>query len=161
MIKILSSFFLLMIAGVCMILPTDAYSKNPGSGAHTASCKSAGKVDTLIILGRVSEIPGAFPSNNLYNYVYIMKYRIVKIIKGSYTGKDILVGHYNPLIQRDNIKDAMDKYVSGTVKKFLKGDTHKLVLIPINPQWQLSVIDEYFDSDLQKYYALKADSAGK
>jgi protoporphyrinogen oxidase len=150
-----------MIGIVCFIVPTDAYGKKLVTSTHAASCNATGKADTLIVVARVTEIPGAFPSNNLYNYIYIMKYHIVRIVKGSYSGKDILVGHYNPLIQRDNIKDAMGTYVSGTVKKFLKGDTHKLVLIPINPQWKQSVVDEYFDSDLPKYYALNADIASK
>jgi len=35
-------------------------------------------MDTLVILARLTEIPGAFPPNDLYNYVYIMKYRVIR-----------------------------------------------------------------------------------
>jgi len=37
--------------------------------------------DTLIIIARLVEIPGKFPPNDLYNYVFIMKYRVVKVLK--------------------------------------------------------------------------------
>ena len=38
--------------------------------------------DTLIIIARLVEIPGKFPPNDLYNYVFIMKYRVVKVFSG-------------------------------------------------------------------------------
>src|SRR5660397_222779 len=34
--------------------------------------------DSLVITARLIEIPGKFAPNDLYNYVYIMKYRVVK-----------------------------------------------------------------------------------
>lgn len=125
-----------------------------------ASAKSSGG-DTLKIIGRVIEIPGTFPPNDLYNYVYVMKYRVMKVLNGSYDEKEILVGHYNPLIPRQKIKDKMDKYVEGDVKKFEEGNKHKLVLVnPIDEVWNEALEDEYFDIDMgEKYYAVRADGA--
>ena len=40
--------------------------------------------DTLVVIATVDEIPGDFPPNDLYNYVYIMKYKILKVEKGTY-----------------------------------------------------------------------------
>ncbi len=120
--------------------------------------KAVPKVDTMEVEARLVEIPGTLAPNDLYNYVYIMKYRIVKVIKGSYKEKDILVGHYNPLIARSQIKDKMAKFASGNISKFEEGAVHKLTLIePISLVWNDAVQDEYFDSELVKYYAIKAD----
>jgi hypothetical protein len=114
--------------------------------------------DTLVVVARITEIAGKFAPNDLYNYVYIMKYRVLNVVKGVYKGQDILVGHYNPLIPRKQIKDAMKKFVSGNVEKFEVGAKHRLTLItPIDRVWKDAVEDDYPDSDLEKYYALKAD----
>jgi hypothetical protein len=116
--------------------------------------------DTLVIVGRLIEIPGKFPPNDLYNYLYIMKYRVVKVVKGVYAGEEILVAHYNPRIPRSQIKDRMRPFVAGNVVKFETGDKHRLVLItPLTKVIEDRVEDEYADSDLDKYYALKADVA--
>jgi hypothetical protein len=126
--------------------------------AATTTAPATKGGDTLVIIGRVLEIPGKFPSNDLYNYVYVMKYRVVKVVKGAYEGKEILVGHYNPLIPRAQIKDKMAKSVSGDIQKFEVGAKHKMTLItPISKVWGEAIEDEYIDSDLTKYYAVKAD----
>jgi hypothetical protein len=118
--------------------------------------------DTQIIIARCIEIPGTFPPNDLYNYLYLMKYRVLKVIKGSFKDKEVLVAHYNPRIPRPQIKDRMAPFVAGNVVKFETGDKHRLVLIsPISIVIEERVEDEveYADSDLDKYYALRADVA--
>ena len=71
-----------------------------------------------------------------------------------------MVGHYNPLIPRQQIKDKMAAFAKGNVTKFEAGAQHRLTLIkPIERVWKDAVEDEYADSDLDKYYALKADIA--
>jgi hypothetical protein len=132
------------------------------NGKACAKTAQASKLcgDTLVVTARLVEIPGKFAPNDLYNYVYIMKYRIVKVIRGSYNGTEILVGHYNPLIPRKQIKDKMTPLVKGDVVKFEVNAKHELVLIkPIERVWKDAVEDEYTDSDLDKYFALKADYA--
>jgi hypothetical protein len=82
------------------------------------------------------------------------------VLKGVFSGQEILVGHYNPLIPRKRITDDMDPLVDGDVTKFETGDKHRLVLItPIERVWKDAVEDDYSDSDADKYYALKADIA--
>jgi len=89
-----------------------------------------------------------------------MKYRVMKVEQGSYAGQEILVGHYNPLIPRRQITDKMTRFATGDLVKFSTGDIHHLVCVkPIESVWKDAVEDEYFDSDLDKYYALKADMA--
>jgi hypothetical protein len=114
--------------------------------------------DTLIMVARLVEIPGKFPPNDLYNYVFIMKYRVIKVLKGPYALQDILVGHYNPLIPRNRIKGPMAPFVKGDISGFEENAVHTLVLIkPIEGVWKDAIEDGYPDSDLEKYYALKAD----
>ena len=133
-----------------------ATAKKETAAAPAASAKASG--DTLVVVARVTEIPGKFASNDLYNYVYIMKYRVLSVVKGAYKAQDILVGHYNPLIPRAQVKDAMKKNVAGNVEKFEVGGKHKLWLVtPIDKVWKDAVDDEYSDSDLGKYYAVRAD----
>ena len=114
--------------------------------------------DTLKVEARLIEIPGKFPPNDLYNYVFIMKYRIMRVLKGSYTKKDILVGHYNPLFSRDRIKDKMASTVHGNVKHFEVNSRHLLTLMPLERIWKDAVEDDYTDSDLVSYFALEADT---
>jgi hypothetical protein len=143
------------IVGTCA---DSAATKAPAAKAPTAAAKApAGKkVDTLKVIARVAEIPGTFPPNDLYNYVYVMKYRVIKVVSGTCKETDILVGQYNPLIARKQIKDKMDQYVDGDVAKFAVGDKHEMVLVrPIELVWGEALEDDYFDVEAaQKYYAL-------
>ena len=134
---------------------------------HKAALKALAKpaettfkttIDTLKIEARLIEIPGNFPPNDLYNYVYIMKYKVIKVLKGSYTKKEILVGHYNPLISRERIKDKMASTVHGNVRRFEVNGRHMLTLIPLERIWKDAVEDDYTDLDLQSYFALEADT---
>jgi hypothetical protein len=51
----------------------------------------------------------------------------------------------------------MDKYVDGDVKSFKVGDKHQLKLVtPISKVWKKAIEDDYFDSELDKYFALEA-----
>lgn len=114
--------------------------------------------DSLVIIARLTEIPGTFAPNDLYNYVYIMKYRVLSVERGVYTGKEILVGHYNPLIARNSIKDKMDSFVGGTLKEFTVGAKQHLVLTePVEKIWNGALEDEYFDRTEKRYFALIAD----
>ena len=116
------------------------------------------KADTLVITARLAEIPGKFAPNDLYNYVYIMKFKIIKVEKGTYAGKEILIGEYNPLIPRAKIKDRMDPFVNGTADKFEVGLKYRMALIkPIGTVWTDAIEDEYFDSPLEKFFAVKTD----
>jgi hypothetical protein len=156
-----------IVVGISLLLCSAAERDN---GAQTTKPKQTEPVkatssvkaadDTLVVVARLTEIPGKFAPNDLYNYVYIMKYRVVKVLKGTYSNQELLVGHYNPLIPRDQIKDKMAPRVKGGLAKFAVNDKHTLVLIkPIERIWKDAVEDEYPDSDLDKYFALKADIA--
>lgn len=160
------AIFPLLIAAIAYADGVPKKTVSPGAGTGTSvqsqSEKKSPKNDTLIVNAKLIEIPGKLPPNDLYNYVYIMKYQILSVEKGTCTGKEVLVGQYNPLIARGMIKDKMDQYVNGNVKTFVIGDKHVLKLIePIESVWKDAIEDEYFDSDLPKYYAIQTDMLTK
>ena len=61
--------------------------------------------DPITVEARLTEIPGKMPSNDLYSYVYVFKYKVQKVVSGKLDAKEILVGVYNPLIARGKVKD--------------------------------------------------------
>jgi hypothetical protein len=120
------------------------------------------KTDTIVVTAQLSEIPGKFAPNDLYDYVYIMKYKVIKVEKGKYAEKEILVGQYNPLIPRARIKDKMDALVNGNADTFRVGVKHRMKLItPISAVWDDAIEDDYIDSELDKYFALQTDIVKK
>ena len=80
---------------------------------------------------RLTEIPGKIPGNDLYNYVYVFKYKVLNVVKGSLKGKKVLVGVYNPKIPRGQVKDKMAANSKGNVREFKAGAKHRLVLVPL------------------------------
>jgi hypothetical protein len=140
--------------------PGDSGSAAPAAGAKVESAAAKLPVEgELALIAQVMEIPGAFPANDLYNYAYIMKYKVLKVTKGTYAEADILIGHYNPRFAREEIKDEQDAKVGGDVKSFQVGDIHALVLSRLDGVWTGSVEDDYFKDKRPRYWALWADKA--
>jgi len=139
-----------------IVFITGSFAGNPDSSGQKEK-NAVSENDTLVVDARLMEIPGTMPPNDLYDYVYVMKYRIMKVENGEYDRQEILVGHYNPLVPRRLIKDRMKSVVKGTVEKFERGAKHKLILVPLEHVWDDAVENEYFDSGLPVYFALTAD----
>ena len=149
---------LLLIASMMLIFCGAEKKQIDNKESESATLTSTNSSsDTLVITGQLIEA-GTMAPNDLYNYVFIVKYKVVSIQKGKYGAREILVGHYNPLIARKQIKDAMDPFVDGDLEEFVVGTIHRLELItPIESVWHDAVEDEYIDSDFPRYYALRAD----
>jgi hypothetical protein len=112
---------------------------------------------TLTVTAKLVEIPGKFPSDDLYDYAYVMRY---EVIGGDMDKKSILVAHYKPRQPRSAIKDQMKKYVSGKVRSFHQGDVQKLQLTPdLKSIWKGALVDEFAATDHKsvRYFALSAD----
>lgn len=135
--------------GFCLILAlliSPAFSKDPVSSAK------------IEVEARLMEIEGTMPANELYNYVYVFKYRIQKVIQGKLQSKTILVGHYNPLIPRSQISDKMKDQISGDLSELKVGQKHLLKLVPLEDAWVGAIEDEYFDDEESpRYFAIYAD----
>ncbi len=111
--------------------------------------------ENLTVEGKLSEIPGKMPSNDLYNYVYVLKYKVTKVVDGKFDGKEILVGVYNPLIARGQVKDKMADKSKGDVRAFKVGDKHTLKLVKLEGNYDGAVEDEYFDDESERYLAVE------
>ncbi len=125
----------------------------PVRSAHADGAAPA----TLTVTAKLVEIPSKFPSDDLYDYAYVMRYQV---IGGDMDKKSILVAHYKPRQPRSAIKDQMKKYVSGKVRSFHEGDVHKLQLTPdLKSVWKGALVDEFAATDHKsvRYFALVAD----
>ena len=109
----------------------------------------------LTVEGKLAEIPGKMPPNDLYNYVYVFKYKVTKVVEGKFEGKEILVGVYNPLIARSQVKDKMADKAKGDVRAFKAGDKHTLKLVKLDDNYDGAVEDEYFDDESERYLAVE------
>src|ERR671939_310326 len=79
-----------------------------GCGANKPADEVDKEVTTLgsaEVTAQLLEIPGEFPPNDLYNYAYVLKYRVLKVHRGNAPQGDILVAQYNPLKPRDRVQD--------------------------------------------------------
>lgn len=113
--------------------------------------------DPITVEGRLTEIPGKMPSNDLYSYVYIFKYKVLSVTSGKLDSKDVLVGVYNPLIARGQVKDKMADKSKGNVGEFKAKSKHKLKLVPLEGNWDGAVEDEYFDDESPRYLAIEVN----
>jgi len=143
-----ASFFLALVlcGGGIVATPGRAHADGPAAPAAT-----------LTVTAKLVEIPGKFPSDDLYDYAYVMRY---EVIGGEMDKKSILVAHYKPRQPRAAIKDQMKKYVSGKVRSFHQGDVQKLQLTSdLKSVWKGALVDEFAATDHKsvRYFALSAD----
>jgi hypothetical protein len=111
----------------------------------------------LTVTAKLVEIPTKLPSDDLYDYAYVMRY---EVIGGDMDKKSILVAHYKPRLARSAIKDQMKKVVSGKVRSFHQGDVQKLQLTPdLKSVWKGALVDEFASTDRKsvRYFCLVAD----
>lgn len=112
-----------------------------------------------VVTAELMEIPTAFPDDRLYDYAFVMKYRIKG---GPRDGQILLVAHYKPKKQRRQITGPMKAYVKGRLKRFRVGDVHELELDPdLQKIWTGAVIDDYWATDRKatRYWCLRVDPA--
>lgn len=143
---------------VALIIAADKSGQNVKNSDKVAGVRNNNRNDTIVLNARLVEIPSKFPANDLYNYVYILKYQVISVVKGIYNNEEIFIGQYNPLIPRNLVKDKMDKFVDGNLEQFEPGAVHRMVIIKsIDKVWKDAVEDNYFDIDSEKYFAIKTD----
>jgi hypothetical protein len=114
------------------------------------------------VTAKLTSIGGAFPPNKLYDYMYVMKYHVLKVHRGKVDGEDIYVGHYNPLKPR---AAAMDKYsgmVGGNVDRFQVEDVHHMALEQeLDELYMGGIIDKHLKEKGTRYRAIWTDRASE
>ncbi|MEP6533733.1 MAG: hypothetical protein ABJF23_00330 [Bryobacteraceae bacterium] len=124
--------------------------------------KEVTTLGSVEVTAQLVEVPGAFPPNDLYNYAYIMKYRVLKVHRGSVPLGEILVAHYNPLKPRDAVQDDVSGKVGGHVSAFHAGDIHRMALDPsVDQSWMGGVVDKYFNEKGVRYWAVWTNPGSK
>jgi hypothetical protein len=129
------------------------------AGGAASSVQAAEGQAPLTVTAKLVEVPTQFPPDDLYDYAYVMRYQV---IGGPMDKQFILVAHYKPRQPRSKITDAMKAEVSGKLRSFKVGDTHKLVLSPdLKKIWKGALVDEFASTDRRsiRYWALSADPA--
>lgn len=132
--------------------------------AALASCgrRGASGVDKEVttlgsveVTARLTEIPGTFPPNDLYNYAYVFRYQVLEVHRGKLPQTEIFVAHYNPLKPRAAVQDDLSGRVGGNLDAFRAGDVHRMALeAPLDQFWMGGVIDHYFDKPGVRYWAV-------
>lgn len=107
------------------------------------------------VTGELVEIPAPFPPNDLYNYAYVMKYRVLKVHRGSLDAPEVFVAHYNPLKPRPSAADDQSGKIGGKLDGFRAGEVHRMALTsPADQHWMGGMIDKYFETKGTRYWAL-------
>ena len=110
----------------------------------------------LEVTAKLLEIPEPFPANDLYNYAYVLKYRVLKVHRGTPPPQpEILVAQYNPLKPRSRVQDDVSGQVGGHLDAFRAGDVHRIALTsPVDQHWMGGIIDKYFNQSGVRYWAI-------
>jgi hypothetical protein len=132
-------------------------AKGSGEGAAQSKVSAPLPAHALHLQAKLIEIPGAFPANDLYNYAYVMRYEVSQVLGGEYTDKDILVGHYNPRMSRNEIKDDKDSLVDGDVTTFEEGAMQDLIVMPMDSVYTGAIEDEFYQDKRPRWFAIRAD----
>ena len=143
--------------GLLAVIAIAAGAAAPRAWAGDAPSPAAGAKAPLSVTAKLVEIPAKFPSDDLYDYAFVMKYVVVG---GPLDKQTILVAHYKPKQPRSGIKDQMKKVVSGKVRSFHEGDVHKMELTPdVKSVWKGALVDEFAATDRKsvRYFALVTD----
>jgi len=141
---------------VVWLLALASCGKAEGGPAASSPGSALG---TLEVTARLEEIPGEFPQKKLYDYVYVMKYRVLRTHRGKVDGDEILVGHYNPQKPRPLAQDKFSGKVGGAVERFAVGDIHRLSLdSPLEDKMPMvGLIDKYVGRPGTRYWAVWTD----
>jgi hypothetical protein len=114
------------------------------------------------VTAKIVSIGGDFPPNNLYDYVFVMKYRVLQLHRGKVDGEAIFVGHYNPLKPRATAQDKFSGKVGGNVEHFQVGDVHRMALEgPLEEYFMGGIIDKHIKEKGTRYRAVWTDRASE
>ena len=112
------------------------------------------------VTAKLATIGGEFPPNKLYDYIFIMKYHVLKVHRGTVESQDIFVGQYNPLKPRATAQDKFSGKVGGNVERFQVGDVHRMALEgPLDQVFMGGIIDKHIKEKGTRYRAIWTERA--
>jgi hypothetical protein len=114
------------------------------------------------VTAKLTDIGAEFPPNKLYDYMFVMKYHVLKVHRGTIQSENILVGHYNPLKPRATAEDKYSGKVGGNVNRFQVGDVHRMALEPgLEEVFMGGIIDKHIEEKGTRYRAIWTDRASE
>jgi hypothetical protein len=146
--SLLRPMLLVSVVGVAASAPLPAAAQG-----------NAGGTDPITVTAKLVEIPTKLPSDDLYDYAYVMRYEVQG---GPMDKANILVAHYKPKQPRAKIKDKMKEFVGGKLRSFNQGDVHKMKLTAdLKKIWKGALTDEFAATDRKsvRYWCLEVDPA--
>ncbi len=141
----------LMFLGAC---------RSGSEGNEKATGFPAPAPGEIAVRAELVDIAGLFPDQGLYDYVYVMRYRVRAVEAGNLSlpsDSSLLVAHANPRVPRNEIRLPSGPPVAGGLRSFGVGNSHRLVLLPLDSLWSGTVIDEYYRDTALRYFAVRAD----
>lgn len=139
--------YLCVAAAVALLCVSCTKKKDDGADPKVIT------LGTFEVTAELAEILGEFVDKPLYDYAFVMKYKVLKVHRGTVDADVIYVGHYNPLKPRDQVADARVPDVGGNVKQFRVGDVHRMALeVPIDDHYMGGIINRYFDQGVGPIY---------
>jgi len=105
------------------------------------------QLGSIEVTAELTEIPEEqFPNIPMYDYAYVLKYKVLQVHRGQMEGDTIYVGHYNPLKARDKVADARMEKIGGNLKRFRAGEVHRMAMeVPIEDHFMGGIINKYHD----------------
>ena len=103
---------------------------------------------TIEVTAQLTEIvfykDGKLPANDLYDYVYILRYRVLEAHRGKVEADVIYVGQYNPLKPRAEAADVRAEGIGGNLTRFRVSDVHRMALeVPLDDYYMGPIINKY------------------
>jgi hypothetical protein len=138
------------LAGLAALLVSCAKEAIPSKEVTTR-----GSVE---VTARLAQVLGKFMPNDNYDYVHVMKYEVLQVHRGKVEGKEIFVGHYDPLKPRYRAADKFVKDVGGNVDRFQVGDVHRMALeAPLDVIYMGGIIDKHVQEKGTRYLGVWTD----
>ena len=124
------------------------------SGTRLAGDPHLATNGTIEVTARLVEIPeGAIFQRDLYDYATILKYKVIKVHRGTVDGDTLFIGHYDPWKPRSEAADQRVKVIGGNVRQFRVGDVHHLAMeVPIDDHFMGGIVNKYFGQTTNALY---------
>jgi len=141
------------VVGVLLLATPILFSLSCSKKTHDGKDAEVTTLGSVEVTAQLTEIRGEFPPNDLYDYVYVLKYQVLETHRGKIEGDSILVAQYNPLKPRAQAADARAEGIGGNVKRFRAGDVHRLALdVPFDDYYMGPVINKYHEEATEPLY---------
>lgn len=109
---------------------------------------------SIEVTAKLVEVPaGAIFKRDMYDYVTILKYQVLKVHRGQLKGDTIFVGHYNPWKPRAQATDKNVQGIGGSLEAFEAGQVQRMALeAPIDDHYMGGIINKYFGHTTEPIY---------